>query len=171
MAWMMRGLLDNATPSRSALTARRRLRGSTAIEFALLFLPAFALFYGIVSYGFVFTLLETFNSAAEGGARAAIAVDPVGYEDDNDYMNNGVIPRVRLQVANQLGWLPDSIKSQVLGEGNQNVDVTYSDNVLTVVVGYQDYTSNPVIPLLHLPVIGTVPKLPARLVSTATARL
>jgi Flp pilus assembly protein TadG len=141
------------------------------MEYALLFFPFFALFYGIVSYGFVFMLMGTFGSAAEGGARAAVAIDPTGYSSSGDYLNNGVIPRVRTQVAQQLAWLPDSVKTQVLGSDNQNVGVTLNNNVLTVVVGYQDYPSNPVIPMLNLPLVGAVPKVPARLVGTATARL
>jgi hypothetical protein len=49
--------------------------------------------------------------------------------------------------------------------------VTLDNNVLTVVVGYQDYASRPFIPTVVLPFVGAVPKVPARLVSTATARL
>lgn len=150
---------------------RRRQRGSTAVEFALLFLPIFALFYAIVSYGLVFLLMESFSSAAEGGARAAVAVDPTAYADTNDYMNNGVIPVVRDQVAAQLDWLPDSIKNQVLGADNQNISINLSNRVLTVEVGYEDYHSSPVIPLLTLPVIGALPKVPAALGSRATVRL
>ncbi|RRQ21438.1 TadE/TadG family type IV pilus assembly protein [Thiohalobacter thiocyanaticus] len=150
---------------------RRRQRGSTALEFALLFLPFFALFYAIVSYGLVFLLMESFSSAAEGGARAAVAVDPTAYTDTNDYLNNGVIPVVRDQVAAQLDWLPDSVKNQVLGADNQNVGVSLSNRVLTVEVGYEDYHSNPVIPMLTLPMIGDLPKVPAALGSRANVRL
>jgi Flp pilus assembly protein TadG len=151
----------------------RRQRGSTAIEFALLFLPFFALFYGIVSYGFVFTLLEVFSSAAEGGARAAIAVDPTAYADDADYLNNGIIPRVRTQVAAQLDWLPNSISQHVLGTGNQNVGVTLdtASSVLSVVVGYANYPANAILPSLNLPFIGAVPRVPTQLRSTATITL
>ncbi len=148
-----------------------RQRGSTAIEYALLFLPFFALFYAIVSYGFVFMLVQSFCAAAEGGARAAVAVDPTAYSNSDDYINNGVTVEVRKQVARQLDWLPAQVKSHVLGSANQNVSVSYAANVLTVVVGYQNYTANPVVPLLSLPFIGAVPKVPARLVGTATARL
>ncbi|BCO31783.1 hypothetical protein TspCOW1_18860 [Thiohalobacter sp. COW1] len=133
----------------------------------------FALFYAIVSYGLVFLLMESFSSAAEGGARAAVAVDPTAYTDTNDYLNNGVIPVVRDQVAAQLGWLPDSIKDVVLGADNQNVRVSLdsSNQVLTVEVGYEDYHSSPVIPMLTLPMIGALPKVPAELGSRATVRL
>ncbi len=160
-----------ASPTDPGTSLRGRQSGSTAIEYALLFLPFFALFYAIVSYGFVFMLMQTFSSAAEGGARAALAVDPTAYSDSDDYINNGVTVQVRQQVARQLDWLPPAVKSHVLGEGNQQVAVSYDANVLTVVVGYQDYTANPVVPFLNLPFIGAVPKVPARLVGTATARL
>lgn len=146
-------------------------RGSMAIEYGLLFLPSFALFYALISYGFIFTFVTTFGSAAEGGARAAIAVDPTAFTSSSDYLNTGVIPVVREQVAQQLSWLPDSVRSEVLGTANQNVNVTLDNSVLTVVVGYQDYASHPFIPTIVLPFVGAVPKVPARLVGTATARL
>lgn len=152
---------------------RRHQRGSTALEFALLFLPIFALFYAIVSYGLVFLLMESFSSAAEGGARAAVTVDPTAYADTNDYLDNGVTPVVRDQVAAQLDWLPDSVKGQVLGDNNQNVGVSFNgaDRVLTVEVGYENYHASPVIPMLTLPVIGALPKVPTALGSRATVRL
>lgn len=150
---------------------QRCQRGSTALEFALLFLPFFALFYAIVSYGLVFLLMESFSSAAEGGARAAVAVDPAAYTDTADFMDNGVIPTVRDQVAAQLDWMPDSIKNEVLGADNQNIAVSLDNRVLTVEVGYEDYHASPVIPMLTLPVVGALPKVPAKLGSRATARL
>jgi Flp pilus assembly protein TadG len=153
------------------VTGGRLQRGSMAIEYALLFLPSFALFYALISYGFIFTFVTTFGSAAEGGARAAIAVDPTAFASTADYLNTGIVPVVREQVARQLSWLPDSVRSEVLGTANQNVSVTLDNNVLTVVVGYQDYASRPFIPTVVLPFVGAVPKVPARLVSTATARL
>ncbi|WP_201344018.1 TadE/TadG family type IV pilus assembly protein [Thiohalobacter sp. COW1] len=166
-------MTGHACTLKAIAASRRRQRGSTALEFALLFLPMFALFYAIVSYGLVFLLMESFSSAAEGGARAAVAVDPTAYTDTNDYLNNGVIPVVRDQVAAQLGWLPDSIKDVVLGADNQNVRVSLdsSNQVLTVEVGYEDYHSSPVIPMLTLPMIGALPKVPAELGSRATVRL
>lgn len=166
-------MTGHACTLKATVASRRRQRGSTALEFALLFLPMFALFYAIVSYGLVFLLMESFSSAAEGGARAAVAVDPTAYTDTNDYLNNGVIPVVRNQVATQLGWLPDSIKGVVLGADNQNVRVSLdsSNQVLSVEVGYEDYHSSPVIPMLTLPMIGALPKVPAELGSRATVRL
>lgn len=151
--------------------SRYRQRGSAAIEFALLFIPVFALFYAILSYGFVFMLLQSFGSAAEGGARAAIAIDPSAFDDTADYLNNGVIPEVREQVAQQLDWLPSGVKDKVLGAGNQHVAVTLDEQVLRVIVGYQDYTASPVLPLLELPGIGQVPRVPSRLVGSASIRL
>ena len=151
--------------------ARHGQRGSTAIEFALLFIPVFALFYAIVSSGIVFMLLEGFNSAAEGGARAAIAVDPAAYPDTQSFLDDGVTPVVREQVALQLAWLPAHVREEVLGDDWQHIEVSYQDNVLTVVVGYRNYNDQPMIPLLYLPGIGVVPKVPDRLVSIATSRL
>ena len=109
---------------RIGAAAKRRAceRGAAAIEFALIFIPLFALFYAIVSYGLIFALQQGMTLAAEEGARAAIAVDPSSYADTAAYLNDGVIPRVRQQVGQSLNWLPANIKTHVLGTDNLGRD-------------------------------------------------
>lgn len=52
--------------------ASRRQRGAYAIEFALVFLIFFAVLYGIICYGLLFTFRMSMQNAAEEGARAAL---------------------------------------------------------------------------------------------------
>jgi hypothetical protein len=79
---------------------------------------------------------------------------------------------VRTTVGNSLTWLPTGVKSQVLGASNGNVQLGWSGtNTLTVTVIYTGYTSNPLIPILTLPAIGQVPKLPANLAGRAVIEL
>lgn len=164
---------------RSGLTIRAlnaRQRGAAAIEFALIFIPMFALFYALVSYGLVMALMQGMTLAAEEGARAAVAVDRSSFASTDEYMNNGVIPRVRATVGENLGWLPDAIKTHVLGAGNANVGVTLdtgtpAGDVLQVTVIYADYATTPLIPMLTLPGIGQIPRVGSQLQAQANINL
>lgn len=52
--------------------AQRRQRGTYALEFALIFPIFFALFYGVLSFGLIFTVQQSLTLAAEDGARASL---------------------------------------------------------------------------------------------------
>jgi Flp pilus assembly protein TadG len=149
---------------------RRAQAGAAAIEFALLFVLFFVVFYALVSYGMAMLLKESFQHAAEEGARSAIAVDNLAFASTGAYQGQ-VNTRVRATVGNALAWLPSGIKNQVLGAANGNVQPTWSGSTLTVTVIYTGYTANPPIPVLTFPVIGQVPRLPADLVGRAVIEL
>jgi Flp pilus assembly protein TadG len=51
-------------------------RGSYAVEFALVFLVFFALFYGILTFGLIFAAQQSINLAAQDGARALLRFSP-----------------------------------------------------------------------------------------------
>jgi len=157
--------------SRRILTTRQRSRGTASIEFALLFIPFFAMFYAIVSYGIVMLLAESFTAAAQDGARAALAIDPSSFADTTTYIDSGVVPKVRDRVAANLSWLPTTVKDRVLGAGNQNVGVDVTNGTLTVTVQYADYRTSPLMPILSLPGIGPVPNVPQNLSAIAKIQL
>jgi Flp pilus assembly protein TadG len=145
--------------------SRKTVRGAVAIEFALLFIVFFALFYAIVSYAIVMMLQSAFMHAAEEGARSAIAVDRLAYSSSASYFNDGVDPQVRTTVDAALDWLPSGSKSKV------SVEVEMPASMLSVRVVYAGYTSDPLVPILTLPFIGQVPKLPDDLAGTARINL
>lgn len=146
-------------------------RGAAAIEFVMLFLLFFALFYALVNYAVVMLMQSAFVHAAEEGARAAIAVDRLAYANNLAYLSNGVDPRVRSVVGDSLNWLPAKPKEKVLGAGNNQVQLTMNGNQLTVRVVYSGYANDPIIPMLTLPVIGQIPRVPADLAGTAVIEL
>jgi len=153
---------------------RLRLRvqkGSVAIEFVMLFLVFFALFYAMVNYALVMLMQSAFVHAVEEGARAAIAVDRLAYANNLVYLSNGVDPKVRTVVGNSLNWLPAKPKDKVLGAGNSKVQLSMNGNQLTVRVIYSGYVNDPLIPMLTLPIIGQIPKVPADLAGTAVIEL
>jgi Flp pilus assembly protein TadG len=153
----------------NSIKVRSRQTGAAAIEFALLFLLFFVLFYAMVSYALVFMLQNAIVHAAEEGARAAISVDPLAYSSSSSYINNGIVPTVRSTVGNSLDWLPAKAKSHALGVGNGNVQVSVSNGVLTVQVAYPNYRSDPLLPVLNFPGFG--PIIPQSLQGRAILRL
>jgi Flp pilus assembly protein TadG len=62
------------TRTRSTLPrhCRRRLRGATAIEFAIIFPVFFLIFYAIVTYALIMTVQQSLTLAASEGARAML---------------------------------------------------------------------------------------------------
>ncbi|CAG0979510.1 hypothetical protein MTYP_01677 [Methylophilaceae bacterium] len=146
-------------------------RGAAAIEFVMLFVLFFALFYALVSYAIVMLMQSAFVHAAEEGARAAIAVDRLAFSSDAAYLNGGVDPRVRTTVGTALAWMPAKSKTKVLGVNNSLVQLSMAGNLLTVRVVYADYASDPLIPMLSLPLIGQIPKVPDDLAGTAVIEL
>lgn len=145
----------------------RKQRGAAAIEAALLFVIFFTLFYAIVSYSMPILMMQAFNHAASSGARAAVAVDPAaeGYE-------TVVENRVKTVVRDLLDWLPKAAHEAVLGgKGGVKVDFDEATRMLTVTVKFPNYTKNPLIPILKLPGIGDVPKLPKDLSASAAVQL
>lgn len=146
-------------------------QGSVAIEFVMLFLLFFGLFYAMVNYAMVMLMQSAFTHAAAEGARAAIAVDRLAYANDLTYLSTGVDPRVRNVVGNSLNWLPAKPKDKVLGTSNSRIQLSMSGNQLTVRVVYSNYTNDPLLPMLTLPIIGQIPKVPTDLAGTAVIAL
>lgn len=141
--------------------------GAAAIEFALLFALFFAIFYALVSYAVTMLLQQSFTHAAAEGARAAIAVNPLNYPDTNSF-NTAVETRVRSTIDNALDWLPSKAREAVTGD---NVVFGWDGNTMTVRVVYEGYAADPMLPVLSLPLIGDVPKLPEHLAGSASIAL
>ena len=86
-------------PRRLKLISYRRSRsanrGAAAIEFALVFLIFFSVFYAIVAYGLAFLMEQSMTMAAEEGARAVLQNAP-----------NDAVRRTNAQLAAQdsLSW-------------------------------------------------------------------
>jgi len=145
--------------------------GAAAVEFALV-LPLFLfLIYGMVHYGLLFSLSLGMTSAANDGARAAVAVDP----EETNY-ETLVTERARAAVVARLAWLSDTQKGIVLGASGELVAVTIDTDaslgaIVRVELAYPSYPSQPILPLFTLPVLGSVPPVPDALGSTAVSQL
>ncbi|MDE1184638.1 TadE/TadG family type IV pilus assembly protein [Paraburkholderia sp.] len=65
-------LSTGSRASRDSKPSRRTSRGSSAVEFAMIFPLFFVLMYGLVSFSLIFVLKQNMTMAAEEGARAAL---------------------------------------------------------------------------------------------------
>src|SRR5439155_21275547 len=103
---------------------RRRERGASAIEFALVFPFFFGLIYILINYGLLFSLQHSITEAAKEAARSAVACDPTITESDPDKYDTCVTDRVRATAASALDWLPTDLRNRILGAANDGVQVT-----------------------------------------------
>lgn len=155
------------------------MQGAVAIEFALIFSLLFALFYAIVSYALPLLMLQTFNAAAADGVRAAVSVVLCDEADDDcDYNYKDEVKETAEDTADDsLEWLQPLSGNQIVAVADPNSKTCDEEDseeeviCLTVTVTYPNYLDNPPIPVLTLPVIGAIPRLPDELASEATIRL
>lgn len=141
----------------------RQQKGAAAIEFVAVFLLFFAVFYGLVSYALPMLMLQSFHHASSEAVRRCVALDPASSSHAAD-----VQTLARQVVARQLSWMPAALDFQPASD----VRVTLSaDKVLTVAIDYPKRKLTRVLPLLVLPMIGEVPRLPQRLHAEASVQL
>ena len=142
-------------------------RGAAAVEFAFVFPVLFLLIYGVIVYSYVFVLQESINYAAQQAAEAAVAVEPdaAGYDAL-------ATARARAMASRVLNWLPQSQQARVLGETGDKVEVTFSNAADGDVVQVRLRFALPgLFPVLNLPIVGEVPRLPPQLIAQAVARV
>lgn len=136
-------------------------KGAVAIEFALVFVIFFAVFYGLVSYSLPFVLMQSFNQATAEAVRRSVAVDPntPGYATVVQSTASDTLKQ-------QLSWVPSAL-NLVIGVDTSAV-YNSGNGTLTVTVNYPTSKLNQVIPFLVLPGLGTVPNLPTNLSATSS---
>lgn len=155
----------------NGIGGRDTQRGAVAIEFAGVFILFFAVLYGLLGYCVPLLMLQSFNDAAAAGARVAVSVNPQapgGYDA-------ALKAAVDKAVNQRLSWMPPTwrngcyagefmntpLKETVAGRDYTRVEVCVS----------YPYSASPIVPLLTLPGIGTVPRLPNVLSGTASVLL
>ncbi|MBP3997528.1 MULTISPECIES: TadE/TadG family type IV pilus assembly protein [Pseudomonas] len=143
--------------------SRKAQKGAVAIEFALVFVIFFAVFYGLVSYSLPFVLMQTFNQVTAEAIRRAVAVDPAV----PNYASV-LVSTANAALTQQLSVLPSSL-NVVVGTDTSTV-YDPAQGTLTVSVNYPVSKLNQVIPFLVLPGVGAVPSLPANLTAISSLK-
>ncbi len=160
-------------------SARRRQKGAAGIEFALLFAIFFFVLYGVVSYGMVMAIQQALTHAAAEGARAG-----VGKLNQTVFVSSAAQQSQQGKLATDaatqaLRWLPEVARNVITvtpawTQASTTIDTgtgtrTVSTSQLTVTVTYPRYADNPIAPVITLPLLGQVPRVPTNLVGIATA--
>lgn len=162
----------------------RSQRGAAGIEFVFLFTIFFGVFYAILSYAFVTLMYQGLIQAAAEGARNAVRLDAASFTNDAAYQQASTT-LARAGALNALSWMPQSIRNQIANENGvttsfskTNTSISTGSGVqvvpmttLTVRVTYANYKARPLIPLLALPGLGTIPDVPTDLVGSSTVRV
>ncbi|MFJ7314702.1 TadE/TadG family type IV pilus assembly protein [Pseudomonas sp. NPDC098747] len=137
----------------------RKQKGAVAIEFALVFIIFFAVFYGLVSYSLPLLLMQSFNESTAEAVRRSVALDPATAN-----YPTVVTTTARTELARQLAWLPGALNFNATSDST----ITYVGGVLTVTINYPTSKLNQALPFLVLPGIGSVPRLPATLSASSS---
>jgi Flp pilus assembly protein TadG len=151
---------------KSRASLRKHQSGNAAIEFALIFVIAFVVFYATVTYSLTFLLKQGFTQAAQEGVRSAIQVDPTTFPTSSAY--RAAASTMAQSTANTaLSWLP----AQALANKQVTASVDPATDVLTVIITYPNYNTAGLMPVLSFPGVGAVPNVPTDLVGTAKLML
>jgi len=139
-----------------------RMRGASAVEFALLFPLMFAITYGGIVYSYMYLLQQSVNFAAQQGAQAAVAVVP---GSDPSATKQLQVTNATSAAQSTLNWLPSGQRGLVTfpataGRCN-NPGGTFAFEV--------DFTPTSLFPMVKLPLVGTFPPVPATIYACAVA--
>lgn len=144
-----------------AAVGRHWLRGSTAIEFAIIFPVFFLIFYAIVTYALIMTAQQTLTLAASEGARAMLR-----YQSTLAARQDAACQVARAPLT----WLPQpalncSATTQVTGQAS----CTATGYACYAVVVTYDYAGSPLVPPLLGPALNL--PIPATLTGRAVVYL
>jgi Flp pilus assembly protein TadG len=139
------------------LSQQARTRGAAAIEFAFIFPLFFAIFYATVSYSIMLLVQMGISNAAADGARTAIQlVDPLQLNQTG--FNAAAKQRVTQAVQASLSWLSDAQVAAIVSNINVTTTPDPGNGVgsasgvrVNVQVQWKDYSSNPLIPSIGIP--------------------
>lgn len=151
-------------------TSRQAKKGVATIEFALVFSLLFFVFWGIVSYTFPLLVLQTMNRAVSEATRVAAEVNPLQTE-----FVTIATAAASAELTQQIAWLPAGwrtpITQSVTFEANPQCSLARPNCLLVVQLTYPNYLTNPIVPIITLPGLGPVPRVPNNLTARATLLL
>lgn len=169
--------------SAAPLSSARSQRGAAGIEFVFLFTIFFGVFYAILSYAFVTLMYQGLIQAAAEGARSAVRLDAASFTNNTSYQQASTT-LARAGALNALTWMPQKVRDQIANGGvttsftTTNTSISTGSGVqvvpmttLTVRVTYANYKAQPLLPLLDLPGLGTIPNVPTDLVGSSSVRV
>jgi len=140
----------------------RKQKGAAAIEFALVFVIFFAVFYGVVAYSLPLLMMQSFNQASAEGVRRAVSIDPA----TTGASYAALVRSTAIDATSKaLTWIPTSLN---FSTSYITADYTGAGSSLTVTIRYPSSNISNVLPFLVLPGVGQVPSLPTTLTASAS---
>lgn len=147
------------------MSPSRRQRGVSALEFALSAGLLFGLFWALISYTLPLIVLQSMQRAVTEAARVAESVDI----DNNNYLA-AVQTVAAFELGRQTQWMPASWLSRFNPAPTSTSNITLSGTTTLVIsLSMPNYASNPLVPAIRIPGLGTIPSLPTNL--TVQARI
>lgn len=140
----------------------RKQKGAAAIEFAAVFVIFFGVFYALVSYSLPLLMMQSFNAATSEAVRRSVALSPA----INNY-SSLIVSQAQSVLSQQLDWMPATLAQDV----KQYTYVTYTAGVLKASIAYPKENLHQILPVLSLPVVGEIPRLPTYLSAEASLQL
>lgn len=140
----------------------RKQKGAAAIEFAAVFVIFFGVFYALVSYSLPLLMMQSFNAATSEAVRRSVALSPT----INNY-SSLIVSQAQGVLSQQLDWMPATLAQDV----KQYTYVTYTAGVLRASIAYPKENLHQILPVLSLPVVGEIPRLPTYLSAEASLQL
>ena len=140
----------------------RKQKGAAAIEFAAVFVIFFGVFYALVSYSLPLLMMQSFNAATSEAVRRSVALSPA----INNY-SSLIVSQAQSVLSQQLDWMPATLAQDV----KQYTYVTYTAGVLRASIAYPKENLHQILPVLSLPVVGEIPRLPTYLSAEASLQL
>ncbi len=147
-------------------------RGVAALEFSLVFTLVFGIFWALVSYTFPLIMLQAMNRAVAEGARVGAGVNT---RVDGYQALAITLAREEVDAQMRRGWLPaawvNRLEAPAVSFIADEACTVEPACVLQVTLRYPGYINNPIIPIMSLPVLGQIPRLPTNLVASARLAL
>lgn len=129
-------------------------KGAAAIEFSLVFGVFFGILWAIIAYAIPFFLLQVMNHATHEATRFALRADP---GQGGVVYHSTLISLAQQRLTQETQWLPTAFTAPLQATA-QIVDAATQPSLL-VRLTYPNYSNNPIIPTIYLPVVGAIPQL------------
>lgn len=154
-------------------------KGVAVIEFSLVFVIVFAVFWALVSYVFPLVLMQAMHRGVAEAARVAalvpVTTNAVHYEDFDDARaeyEGVVVAVVSDELQRQIQGMAFPARwTQPIVANITNEPPAFSGGRLLIRLRYPGYAGNPVVPVLRLPGIGAVPRVPTDLEASVSLML
>lgn len=147
-------------PSRVNKAPKRQQKGVAVIEFALVFTIVWAVLWSMVCYVAPLIVLQTMHRATAEGARVgAMITNPALRSEQAKAAAHEEM--LKLPASWRAGYAEPVVSCPT-------IDIDNPNRCLLTVLITQNYAANaPLKPIIGLPGIGTIPKLPTTLSSKA----